>query len=147
MFDDRVFHVMRALLQDHQARWAERMPDLTKPQYAVLEALGGAGGLGQRELGEASATTKATLTEMLVRMEARDLIERRADVGDARRRLVYITAAGARKLAEARLVARAIEAEMLGVLDHQELSVFTMTLSRLRAASRQVADRNPIGPS
>ncbi len=39
MFDKTLFHLMRVVLQEHTARWASLMPDLTKPQYAVLEAL------------------------------------------------------------------------------------------------------------
>lgn len=143
MFDDTAFHLMRVILQEHGARWAERLPDLTKPQYAVLEALDDTGGLDQKAVGEASATTKATLTEMLGRMEARGLIERRADAGDARRRLVLLTSAGAAKLGEARVVAASLEREMLGALPSDEVAHLTGTLAALRASLRVDGDVAP----
>jgi len=136
VFDDTAFHLMRVILQEHGARWTERLPDLTKPQYAVLEALDGTGGLDQKAVGEASATTKATLTEMLGRMETRGLIERRADAGDARRRLVLLTPAGSAALQDARHVAAALETEMLGALPAGEVAHLTRNLAALRAALR-----------
>ena len=98
MFDDTPFHLMRVILQDHGARWSKRMPDLTKPQYAILEALDVADGLGQTALGEASATTKGALTEILVRLEERGLIERRADPTHGRKRSAHLTPAGRKRL-------------------------------------------------
>ncbi|MBT2502881.1 MarR family winged helix-turn-helix transcriptional regulator [Curtobacterium sp. ISL-83] len=136
MFHETAFHLMRVVLQEHGARWTERLPDLTKPQYAVLKALAGTDGLDQKALGEVSATTKATLAEMLGRMETRGLIERRADTADARRRVVLLTPAGSAKLAEARIVADALEREMLGVLPEADVVGLADTLTRLRAAIR-----------
>lgn len=132
MFDDSPFHLMRVILQEHGARWSERLPELTKPQYAVLAALDAAGALDQTALGEASATTKATLAEMLVRMERRGLIERHASAGDARRRAVHLTEEGARTLAAARAVADEVNGRMLAALDEQEREQLSRLLARLR---------------
>ena len=135
MFDDTPFHLMRVILQDHGARWHERMPHLTKPQYAVLEALDAHDGLDQKALGEASATTKATLTEMLARMQERGLIERRSDAADGRKRSVHLAEAGRRTLAEARIVARDLEKEILGALSASQLRQLSSLLATLRHAS------------
>lgn len=132
MFDDAPFHQMRAVLQEHGARWTERMPELTKPQYAILAALGATDGLDQKTLGEASATTKATLTELLVRMEARGLIERRPDADDARRRSVHLTEQGAATLAAARAVAEEVDAGMLAALTDEERRQLAALLAKLR---------------
>ncbi|MQY20321.1 MarR family winged helix-turn-helix transcriptional regulator [Nocardia macrotermitis] len=135
MFDDTPFHLMRVILQDHGARWYDRMPHLTKPQYAVLEALDAHDGLDQKALGEASATTKATLTEMLTRMQERGLIERRADAADGRKRSVHLTATGRRTLTEARIVARDLEKEILGTLTPDQLRQLSSLLATLRHAT------------
>jgi MarR family transcriptional regulator, temperature-dependent positive regulator of motility len=132
MFDDTPFHLMRVILQDHSARWARRMPDLTKPQYAILEALDVADGLGQTALGEASATTKGALTEILVRLEERGLIERRDDPSHGRKRTAHLTPAGRERLAAARVVAADIEEAMLGSFRPAEREALTTALAKLR---------------
>ena len=33
------FHLLRQLFQQHTARWQHELPDLTKPQYAVMRAI------------------------------------------------------------------------------------------------------------
>jgi DNA-binding MarR family transcriptional regulator len=125
---------MRVVLQEHTARWSDRLPDLTKPQYAVLKALHGTSGLDQKAVGEASATTKATLTEMLRRMESRGLVERRSVPGDARRRIVVLTAAGRAKLEQARVVADDLEREMLAVLPQGDAAQLTSAMASIRDA-------------
>ncbi len=49
----------------------QALPDLTKPQYAVMRSVAEQPGIEQVVLIEAAVSTKATLAEMLSRMEAR----------------------------------------------------------------------------
>ncbi|MCT8266461.1 MarR family transcriptional regulator [Afifella sp. JA880] len=135
MFDNTVFHVMRVVLQEHSSRWAAKVPDLTKPQYAVLEALDIAGEMDQAALGAASATTKATLTEMLGRMEQRGLIARQIDPADTRRRVVQLTEAGRDRLGAARPVAAAVTESMLQCLTVEERGQLTAMLADIRRAT------------
>ncbi|TCV09007.1 MarR family transcriptional regulator [Samsonia erythrinae] len=132
MFDNTLFHVMRVLLQEHTARWTTLVPDLTKPQYAVLEALMISGDLDQIALGHASATTKATLTEMLGRMEQRGLIERQNDKTDKRRRIVRLTAVGEAKLVAIRPFAESITNSMMTGLSAQEQETLIALLAKVR---------------
>ncbi|TCL03280.1 MULTISPECIES: MarR family winged helix-turn-helix transcriptional regulator [Sodalis] len=133
MFDKTLFHLMRVVLQEHTARWTSLMPDLTKPQYAVLEALAlSPDGLDQATLGQASATTKATLAEMLGRMEARQLIARRADPADSRRRLVQLTEEGRAMLAIARPVAERVSNSLLQTLSAEEREALVQVMAKMR---------------
>lgn len=133
MFDKTLFHLMRVVLQEHTARWTALMPDLTKPQYAVLEALATSPqGLDQATLGQASATTKATLTEMLGRMEARRLIIRRTDSADSRRRLIRIAKEGRDMLTIARPVADQVADEILRQLSADERENLVQTMAKIR---------------
>lgn len=133
MFDKTLFHLMRVVLQEHTARWTSLMPDLTKPQYAVLEALATAPeGLDQVTLGQASATTKATLTEMLGRMEARRLIVRRMDCADSRRRLIRLTHEGRDMLSIARPVADQVADGILQTLSADEREMLVQTMAKIR---------------
>lgn len=90
----KAFHLLRQLFQQHTARWQHELPDLTKPQYAVMRAIAERPGIEQVNLMEAAVSTKATLAEMLSRMEKRGLVRRENDPLDKRRRFVYLTSEG-----------------------------------------------------
>ncbi len=36
---NKAFHQLRQLFQQHTSRWQHELPDLTKPQYAVMRAI------------------------------------------------------------------------------------------------------------
>lgn len=91
---NKAFHQLRQLFQQHTARWQHELPDLTKPQYAVMRAIADKPGIEQVALIEAAVSTKATLAEMLARMENRGLVRREHDAADKRRRFVWLTAEG-----------------------------------------------------
>ncbi len=95
---NKAFHQLRQLFQQHTARWQHELPDLTKPQYAVMRAIADKPGIEQVALIEAAVSTKATLAEMLARMENRGLVRREHDPADKRRRFVWLTAEGERYL-------------------------------------------------
>ncbi|MFB4204953.1 Transcriptional regulator HosA [wastewater metagenome] len=137
MFERTLFHVLRVILQTHTARWAEQVPDMTKPQFAVLEALDRGGELDQAALSRASATSKATLAEMLNRMERRGLIARRADPGDARQKRVHLTAAGATRLREVRPVADRVNDGFTATLSEAERETLLNLLAKLRRRAEE----------
>ncbi|MGB8602687.1 MAG: MarR family transcriptional regulator [Rhizomicrobium sp.] len=89
-----IFHLMRRLMQAHTAVWQAVLPELTKPQYAVLRAIAEQPGIEQFLLVEAAASSKATLAELLNRLEQRGVITRRQDPADKRRRFVSLTKTG-----------------------------------------------------
>ena len=67
---------------------------LTESQFDVIATLGNTQGMTCKALGERTLITKGTLTGVLDRMEARGLVSRRADAGDARRTHVALTHKG-----------------------------------------------------
>ncbi|HEY0123923.1 MAG TPA: MarR family transcriptional regulator [Rhizobium sp.] len=143
MFERTLFHAMRALLQEHTALWVSLEPDLTKPQYAVLEALAQKREMDQVSLGRASATTKATLTEMLRRMEQRGLIERQACKSDARQKHVRLTPAGLEKLIQARATANAVSGEFLTSLSEEEHETLLNLIQKMRQSPFAKSDQTP----
>ncbi|MEY5440086.1 MarR family transcriptional regulator, partial [Salmonella enterica subsp. enterica serovar Corvallis] len=110
------FHLLRQLFQKHTARWQHALPELTKPQYAVMRAIAEQPGIEQVTLTEAAVCTKATLAEMLSRMEKRNLVRREHDPADKRRRFVYLTAQGEALLASATPLGDSVDDEFLGRL-------------------------------
>ncbi|MDY0970871.1 MarR family transcriptional regulator [Siccibacter turicensis] len=110
------FHLMRQLIQEHTARWQKSLPDLTKQQYAVLTAVREKPGIEQMELMDAAVSTKATLAELLARMEKKGLIARQQGDADRRRRFIFLTDAGQAALVQAKPVADKVDAAFLDAL-------------------------------
>jgi DNA-binding MarR family transcriptional regulator len=95
------------------------------PSYgSVLLPLYEEDGLRMGELAMRARLSKQTMTQMIARLERDRLVERRADPGDGRATLIYLTArarqfepVAAAVLAELdRLVKRRLGAEQVGVL-------------------------------
>lgn len=128
---NEAFHLLRQLFQQHTARWQHELPELTKPQYAVMRAIAEHPGIEQVALTAAAVSTKATLAEMLSRMEQRGLVRREHDPADKRRRFVFLTADGEALLAHAIPLGNAVDEEFLGRLsadERQHLSRLIHTL-------------------
>lgn len=132
MFEDQHFHLLRVVFHEHAARWNAASPGVTKPQYAVMAALAQDPDMDQRSLAEAAVMTKAALAELLLRLEQRQLVERRVCPEDSRRRLVSLTRAGADLFARATPVVERVNAEMLAPLDEAQQSTLLELLQRLR---------------
>jgi DNA-binding MarR family transcriptional regulator len=138
--DNIGFHLMRQLIQDHTARWQCEMPHLTKPQYSVMRAIAERPGIEQIELMSASVTTKATLAEMLGRMEERGLIYREQGATDKRRRYVFLTDAG-KSLLEATIpLATTVDEFFLNRLSRKEQLEFIRLLKVMIAGQTDTND-------
>ena len=57
------FHLLRQLFQQHTAQWQHALPELTKPQYAVMRSIAEHPGIEQVALTEVAVSTKATLAD------------------------------------------------------------------------------------
>ena len=68
--------------------------DVTPDQWVVLHRLLENEGLTQVALGERTVKDKTTITRILDRLEARELLTRRRDPGDRRSQRLYLTPAG-----------------------------------------------------
>ncbi len=110
---------------------------LTPAQFDVIATLGNTDGMSCRELCEHTLITKGTLTGVLDRLEARNLLRREGVPGDARRLHVRLTEAGQA------LFARTFPAHLdhcgcaFGRLAAEELECLTVQLDRLRGAFEQ----------
>ena len=106
---NEAFHLLRQLFQQHTARWQLELPDLTKPQYAVMRSIAEHPGIEQVTLTEAAVSTKATLAEMLSRMESRGLVP----------------------------LGHAVDEEFLGRLSDEERQQFSQIIHKLMAQEQQ----------
>lgn len=84
--------VMRAV--DMRSKQLERKAGLTVPQWLVLQTLTEAGSLQISELARRVSLTHATVTSILNRLSAKDLVQRKRNSVDRRAVTVSLTAKG-----------------------------------------------------
>lgn len=125
------FHLLRQLFQQHTARWQQALPELTKPQYAVMRSIAEHPGIEQVALTEVAVSTKATLAEMLSRMEARGLVRREQDPADKRRRFLFLTPVGEAALNISIPLGNGVDDEFLGRLSAEEREQFTTLIRKM----------------
>lgn len=128
---NEAFHLLRHLFQQHTSRWQQELPELTKPQYAVMRSIAESPGIEQVALTSVAVSTKATLAEMLSRMELKGLVRREHDPEDKRRRFVFLTEEGEALLAASQPVGNRVDNEFLQRLTPEEREHFTYLVRKM----------------
>ena len=90
---------LRNLVSAYQAFERYSAPDLkamglTMTQFDVIATLGNQPPMTCKELGEKTLVTKGTLTGVLERLEAKGILERKTNPGDARSQMIGLTGEG-----------------------------------------------------
>ncbi|MDI3419218.1 MarR family winged helix-turn-helix transcriptional regulator [Streptomyces luteolus] len=90
-------HLARRLQQAHTLLWHTVVSeDVTSPQFAVLNALVGEGGMDQRSVGERVGLDRSTVAEVIRRLVDRGLLDKVRDPKDGRRSVLHATDEGRR---------------------------------------------------
>lgn len=97
----------------------------------------------QRELGAMMASDPNTITSLLKRMEAAEVVERKPHETDKRANRIMITQLGKTKYKKARQVAVDLQTEVLGTLPADKRDEFFHHLEMLAAACRETLDGPP----
>lgn len=113
---------------------------LTPPQHVHLLALGRWGALDQITLGKALGIDRATVGQVVGRLEARGLLQRKLDPKDGRRRIVALTSRGRDLLKPANAAALNVSERLLAALDQRERKEIVRLLTKLVTA---LADEAP----
>jgi MarR family transcriptional regulator, transcriptional regulator for hemolysin len=85
----------------------------------------------QIALAQAVGLDKTTMVVTIDELEAAGLAERRPAAGDRRARVIAVTPAGRRKVARARDIMDAVQADVLDSLPARERAAFLESLTRL----------------
>ncbi len=103
---DRVWHAMVSLVMDSRGDWRKKVSEASGLPFSRVRALRrlDGGPLSLRELAEALTTDAPAATVAVNDLEERGLVERRPHPTDGRTKLVSLTAAGRRVLAQVRAV-------------------------------------------
>jgi DNA-binding MarR family transcriptional regulator len=106
---------------------------VTADQFVVLCALADSHVLTQRELVERTNSDPNTLRAMLVLLEQRELVERRANPDDARARSVSMTPKGRRMFQKLWSRSESVRQDMLRQLAADDVTTLVNLLHRLAA--------------
>jgi MarR family transcriptional regulator, lower aerobic nicotinate degradation pathway regulator len=105
--------------------------DITPVQYASLLAMQLQPGIDQTTLMEAIAFDLSTIGEVVGRLEGKGLVKRRVSPKDRRAKVLYITAAGRRLLAQMKPGVKAAQERILAPLPRVERAPFMRALKHL----------------
>ena len=125
--------LIRRLHQIHVALFIEECAafDVTPVQYSIMSAVQAHPGLDQARLGEVVGVDRATLANVVGRLERRGLVRRRASAADRRLRLVDMTEDGAALLARMDAPARRAHARTVEALAPADRRAFVQALAQL----------------
>ncbi len=128
------FHLRMAYVAMHR-HFAESIADidLTQRQFAVLSIVAANEGPSQVDIASALGMDRASMMELVDRLEDRALMERRRSKGDRRRQELYVTAPGRKLLAAAVIRISEHEQHFKKRFTAQELSDLSRMLARLCA--------------
>jgi len=129
--DAQVGFLLRKANQRHLAIFAERIPELTPPQFAACAKLAELGPVSQVELGRHTAMDAATMKGVIDRLAAKGLVTSVRDPEDGRRRIVRMTDAGRAFYAEAAVEAARITEDTLAPLGAEERRTLLALLERM----------------
>jgi len=121
---------------------------ITPDQFTVLRTLleGDPAGITQREMTHLMTSDPNTVASLLHRMEEAGLIERSPHEKDKRAHRIRLKEVGRLKYEAARLVAVALQTELLRVLPEAQREGFLGNLALVADACRATADKTPKGP-
>lgn len=139
--------VMAGVLAQEQSRLILDSP-LTMAQLKTLLVLHIHGPMGGNELATRMHVSVPSVSGMVDRLEARDLVTRQEDPADRRVRLVVLSETGAAMIAEHEAAGREINEEILGALDVEDLRALVQGLGAVRRVVVRRAERQGIvGPA
>jgi DNA-binding MarR family transcriptional regulator len=130
---ERPGFLIRRMHQIHLALFAEECAafDITPVQYSILTVAGAQPGLDQATLAFEVGVDRATLANVVARLEGKQLVKRRASAADKRVKLVSLTARGTAVLEEMLLPVQRAHDRTIAALPAAEQAMFLKLLIRL----------------
>lgn len=125
--------LIRRLHQIHLALFAEECAgfDITPVQFSIMTVVSQNPGLDQTALAQEIGVDRATLANVLGRLETRGIVRRTKSKSNHRLKCVYVTAAGAKMLEAIRPAALRAHERTVGPLAAEERAAFEAALRRL----------------
>ncbi|MCL2540987.1 MAG: MarR family transcriptional regulator [Nocardioidaceae bacterium] len=125
-------YLIRRAQQLHVATWTRVVStEISTVQYAALVVLDQRGAMSQRELCDAIDLDRSTIADLVARMERRDLVVRRPDPADGRRKAVELTDQGRAERRRLRPLVEQVEEILTGSLTAPDRDALRCGLRRL----------------
>ncbi len=145
--DEELLVALRKIIRaiDMHSRKLNKDVGLTGPQLMILQNVGRSGGVMVKEIAETINLSSATVTSVLDRMEARELVTRVRSTVDKRKVEVYLTDSGKAALATAPLPLQENFTNKFNELEDWEQSQMVATLQRIATMmNAQNVDAAPV---
>lgn len=126
-----IHRVYQASRNEMYRVFREHGEDVTPEQWAVLIRLWERDGVTQTELSESTFRDGPTMSRILDGLQARGLLERRADARDGRVRLIHLTRSGRELKRKLVPLVRALVRKMVRGVDVAELETTRAALRRM----------------
>ncbi len=126
-----IHRVYQATRNELFRAFREHGEEITPEQWAVLIRLWERDGRSQSDLSDATFRDKPTMSRIVDGMEARGLVERRAQEGDARVRLVHLTRRGKALRGKLVPVAERVVGRTVAGIDEAALLTTRATLRKM----------------
>jgi DNA-binding MarR family transcriptional regulator len=125
--------LIRRMHQIHLALFAEECAvfDITPVQYSIMTVAGAQPGLDQAQLAYEVGVDRATLANVLARLEKKSLVRRLPSVSDKRVKLVSLSPRGAVLLDKMALPAQRAHDRTIATLSAREQEIFLKLLMKL----------------
>ncbi len=131
--DHRLIYLLNVAQRRVQRALVSRSPDSVPPaQAGLLFVLGRQDGVLMNEAGTALDLGPAGISGLVDRMTAAGLVERRADVSDARASRIFLTQKGRKTLLRAKEVAHETNARLMEGFSTREIDIIARWLSEIR---------------
>ena len=114
--------------------------DLTARQVHVLAAIDANEGLSQTGLVAATGVDRSTMTDMILRLSKRKLVERKRNKDDSRAYAVTLTEAGRKALAAGKPALGSVEKGLLAALPARQRSELVAMLELVVASGDATSD-------
>lgn len=124
--------VSRLMRREFARRMDGRLSILTFAQARALVHLARSEGLRQVELANLLEVQPITLARLIDQLDARGLVERRADPDDRRAHRLFLTPAARPHLDALREVAASVRVDALRGIDAAQAAALSATLARIR---------------
>jgi MarR family transcriptional regulator, lower aerobic nicotinate degradation pathway regulator len=125
-------HLLRRAQRVHTETWLKLVSvPVTGPQYAVLVAVAGWPDVDQRLVGELAAHDKATVAEIVARLDRDGWLDRVRDERDGRRRILTLTEFASKAMPQLTAEAAAVQVSLLDPLREEDRPEFITLLARI----------------
>jgi DNA-binding MarR family transcriptional regulator len=135
----RTSYLVRQIQLRIYAKLAEELKefDLTPAQYMVLSLSTGHVERSSADLARRAQMTPQSMNELTAPLFRKGFVKRRPHPEDSRVLLLSLTKAGQRLLARCDKLMDQVEEEIFGCLDHQHLTLFRASLSKVLSETKR----------